>query len=82
MGKCLLGMKNCFGCGKSSHLVRDYPMAKTQGRESNQAQTSGLNSNAPEKICFDAVKSRGDQEDSPDVVTGMLQVFFLMLMHL
>ena len=75
MGKCLLGMKNCFGCGKSSHLVRDYPMAKTQGRESNQAQTSGLNSDAPKKNHYYTLKSRGHLEDSPNVVTGMLCVF-------
>ena len=50
-------------------------MYRNQGRESNQAQESGINSDAPKKKCFYALKSRGNEEVSPDVVTGMLQVF-------
>ncbi|XP_015068660.1 uncharacterized protein LOC107013203 [Solanum pennellii] len=67
------GSTNCFGCGKSGHMVKDCPMAKTQGRESHQAQASGPNSDAPKNNRFYALKSRVDQEDSPDVVTHMLQ---------
>ena len=44
---CLIGMDNCFGCGKTRHVVRDCPMPKIQGKESNQAQESGRNSDSP-----------------------------------
>lgn len=50
MGKCLMGSSNCFGCGNSGHMVRDFSMEKIQGRESNHAQASGPSSDAP-KIC-------------------------------
>ena len=47
-------------------------MAK--GKESTQDPTNTPSPNAPKKNRFYALHSRGDQEDSPDVVTGMLQV--------
>ena len=59
---------------KSVHMVKDCAVANTQGRESNQAQETGLNSYDPKKNFFHSLKSRGDQEGSLDVVTGMLQV--------
>ena len=73
--KCLVGTNNCFGCGKSDHMVRSGPIHKTQVREGNQAQASCFNSDSPKKNHFYALYCTGDQEDSPDVVTGMLQVF-------
>ncbi|XP_015078722.1 uncharacterized protein LOC107022637 [Solanum pennellii] len=73
MGKCLVETDNCFSCGRSGHLVKDFPMSKTQGRESYQTQASGLNCDAPRKNHFYALNSKGDQEDSPNVVTDMLQ---------
>ena len=39
---------------------------------SNQAQSSRFNSDSLKKKHFYALKTRGDQEDSLDVVTGML----------
>ncbi|XP_015078422.1 uncharacterized protein LOC107022276 [Solanum pennellii] len=75
LGKCLMGLTNCFGCGKSVQMVNDCPIDKTQEREGNEAESSGLNSDAPRKNLFYALKSRDDQVDSPDVVTAMCQVF-------
>ena len=63
MCKCLVGTNNCFGCEKSRHLVKDCPITKNQRRESNQEQTSGLNSYASKKNRFYDLKSLGDQED-------------------
>ncbi|XP_049346806.1 uncharacterized protein LOC125811345 [Solanum verrucosum] len=76
-GKCLVSTGNCYGCGKNGHMRRDCPMLKAQGRENAQAQVSGPNPDAPKKNHFYALQSRGDQESSPDVVTGMLQVFLI-----
>ena len=45
---------------------------KGQDKASGKAQASGFN-NAPENN-FYALRSRGEQETSPDVVTGMLKV--------
>ncbi|TMX04848.1 hypothetical protein EJD97_004367 [Solanum chilense] len=35
MGGCLVGRENFFGCGKSGHKVRNCPVTKVRGRESN-----------------------------------------------
>ena len=75
MGEFLVGTDNWFSCGKSFHKVRDCSVLKAKGRESNQFQVSSPSSNAPKKNRFYPLRSRGDEEDSPDVVTGMLQVF-------
>ena len=75
MGECLLEMDNCFGFGKSGHEVRYCPMIKAIGKKSNQSQERGPSSDAPKKNLFYALCSRGEKKDSPDVVTGMLQVF-------
>ena len=56
--------------------MRDCPNFKSQDKGSVQAQASG-SSDAPKKNRFYALRSRGEQETSPDVVTGMLKVFSL-----
>ena len=77
-GDCLKGMDNCFGCGKSGHKVMDCPNARSQDKGSGQAQASCSNE-ASKKNRFDALPSRGEQETSLDVVTGMLKVFYIDL---
>ena len=74
-GECLLGMDNCFGCGKSCHKVKDFPNVKEQYKGSGQAQASGSNVDDPRNNCFYSLRLRGEQESSPDVVTCILQVF-------
>ena len=73
-GDFLKGKDNCFGCGKSGHKVMDCPNMRGQDKGSGQAQSSNSNE-APKKNHFYALRSRGEQETSPDVVTGMLKVF-------
>ncbi|KAK4706804.1 hypothetical protein R3W88_033636 [Solanum pinnatisectum] len=60
---------------RSGHQLKDCPTCTTKGRDDKQTPPSGSNSNAPKKNCFYALQSRGDQESSSDVVTGILQVF-------
>ena len=67
-------MENCFGCGKSGHKVRDFPNLKGQDKGSGQSQSSCSNVDAPKKNRFYALRHRGEQESSPNVVTCMLQV--------
>ena len=74
-GDCLLGTENFFGCGKSCHKVTDFPNLKGQEKGSVQASCSSVEN--PKKNRFYALRSKGEQERSPDVVTGMLQVFFI-----
>ena len=69
VGKCLMRTYKCFGCGNNEHMMKHCPMDNTQGRESIKAQSSGLTSNALKKSRFYALKFRGDQEDSPNIVT-------------
>ena len=52
----------------------DFPNMRGQDKGSGQAQASNSNE-APKKNHFYALRSRGEQETSPDVVTGMLKVF-------
>ncbi|XP_015068697.1 uncharacterized protein LOC107013254 [Solanum pennellii] len=75
VGECLAGTGNCFGCDMICHKVRDCPNIRGQEKGSGQCQASGSNSDVPRKNHFYALRSRGDQEESLDVVTGMLQVF-------
>ena len=75
MGKCLVGTDNCFGCEKSLHKLRYFPMVKVQGKGNNQEQTSGSSSDSSYESRFYALRSRNDQQKSPDVVKGMLQLF-------
>ena len=49
-----------------------------QYKGSGQAQASG-SSDAPKKNHFYALRSRDEKETSPDVVTGMLKIFTLVL---
>ncbi|XP_069154386.1 uncharacterized protein [Solanum lycopersicum] len=62
-------MDNFFGCGKSGHKVRDFPNLKGQYKGSGQAQASGSNVDTPKKNRFYLLRSRSEQESSPDVVT-------------
>ena len=72
--------RNCFDCGKSGHMIKYYPMDNTQGRDSNQAHVSGPDPDALKKNCFCALRSRGDQEESLDVVPVCYKCFPLMSM--
>ena len=51
--------------------MRDYPNSKGQQKGE---QPSGA-SDAPKKNLFYALRTRDDQEDSPDVVTRVLLIF-------
>ena len=67
-------MDNCFCCCKSGNKVRDLRNVRVQDKRSVQAQESGSNE-ASKKNRFYALRSRGEQDISPDVVTGILRVF-------
>ena len=47
---------------------------RVQDKDNGQVQASGLN-DTPKKNRFYAFCSMGEQETSPDVVTGILKVF-------
>ena len=53
---------------------RNVIFFKSQDKSNGQAQASG-SSDAPKKNRFYALRSSGEQEPSPKVVTGMLKVF-------
>ncbi|XP_027769588.1 uncharacterized protein LOC114075302 [Solanum pennellii] len=65
-----VGTENCFGCGKGGHKARDCRMIKARGKESNQTQASCPSLDVPKKNLFSDLCYRGDQENSPDVVTS------------
>ena len=74
VGECLIGTNNCYGCGKDGRMVKDFPNVRSQGKGSIQYQSSGPRFEAPKRNQFYALKARGEQENSPDIVTSMLQV--------
>ena len=55
--------------------VRDFPNMKGQDKGSVQAQPSGSNVDAPKKNHFYYLRSKGEKETSPNVLTGMFKVF-------
>ena len=71
-------MDNCFGSVKSGQKFKDCPNLKRQDKGSVQAQASGSNVDAPKKNHFYSLRSGGEQEISPNVVTGMLQVLSIV----
>ncbi|KAH0725795.1 hypothetical protein KY284_001660 [Solanum tuberosum] len=73
-GECLVGIEGCFGCGQSGHRLRDCPSAK-QGQGGNNSRAQSTTSAAPSGRQLS--KARQDQQDSPNVVIGMLRVFNL-----
>ena len=59
--------------------MRDCPNLKIPDKGSVQAQVSGP-CDAPKKNRFYSLRSRVEQETSPDVVTGVLKFSILMYM--
>ena len=57
-------------------MMKDCPV-RSQGKGNGQDQPRGPSFEAPKRNRSYALKARGEQENSPDVVTGMLQVFFV-----
>ncbi|KAH0720584.1 hypothetical protein KY290_005079 [Solanum tuberosum] len=83
-GKCLAGSNACFGCGKMDHKIRDCPLVtRNYGDTRRRAQlypsssSGGSSGNVSKQKCFYALQTRGEQESSPDVVTGMLKLFHI-----
>uniref|UniRef100_M1D9Y9 Retrotransposon gag protein n=1 Tax=Solanum tuberosum TaxID=4113 RepID=M1D9Y9_SOLTU len=87
-GMCRDGSTGCFKCGQNSHFMRECPKNK-QGNGNggnrilyssvappNRAASRGAISGAGgggNRLY--AITSHQEQEDSPDVITGMIQVF-------
>ncbi|XP_049364124.1 uncharacterized protein LOC125828844 [Solanum verrucosum] len=69
----VLNPKPQKGYDKIRHQLKNYPTLTAKGREDKQNPPSGSHSNAKKQNHFYAL--REDHESSPDVVTGMLQVF-------
>lgn len=59
---------------------RDFPTMNDQGRENCKEQASAPNPDAHKNNYFYALRSRRYEEDSPNVLTGMLQQFSIIFM--
>ena len=85
-GICREGSLGCFKCGQNGHFMRECPKNR-QGNGSNKAQSSSVvppDRTAPRGATSSvggganrlyAITNRQEQENSPNVVTGMIKVF-------
>lgn len=64
--QCLVGTGNWFFYNKSGHKVRDFSNMKVQ----EKICQASCSSNDPKKNLFYSLCTRGEQETSPNVVTG------------
>ena len=72
-------MGNCFGYGKEGHKVRYCPNLRIQDKGSVQDQASSASLDDPKRNHFYALCSRGEQQESPHMVTSMLQAFSIVV---
>ncbi|KAH0765218.1 hypothetical protein KY285_001089 [Solanum tuberosum] len=70
-------MSNCTKCGRKHDGKCRASTDGCFGCEGKQATPSGSGSKAPKQNRFYALQTQGEQESSPDVVTGMSKVFQL-----
>ena len=56
-------------------MVKNCPNVRIRGKRNGQAQPRYHSFEALKRNRFCALKTRGEKESSPDVVTGMLEVF-------
>ena len=70
-----MGTRNFFGFVKDCHKVSDCPNMRFQDKGSIKDQSSVPSYDAPKRNYFYALRSRGKQEKSRNVVTSQLQVF-------
>ena len=75
MGECLVGTYRFYVFEKNCPHGDNSPNVRSQGKSNRQAQPSGHNSETPKRKFTYALKARGDQRSSSDVVTCRLRVF-------
>ena len=70
--ECRHGTNVCFGCGKSEHMVRDFPQNRGQAGGNAEPRPNPHGATAvepPKRNKFYALKGRDEQGKSTDVVT-------------
>ena len=65
---CLVGTNCCYTYGKGGHMVKDGPNVRIKGKWNGHFKPSGSNFESQKRKRFYALKARGEQESSPDVV--------------
>ncbi|XP_027771392.1 uncharacterized protein LOC114076479 [Solanum pennellii] len=67
-GKCMVGSNACYGCGKSGHMIKDFPHVKNQAKADTQPQPNPTAAaEPPKRNKFYAFNGREEQEKSADV---------------
>ncbi|XP_027775065.1 uncharacterized protein LOC107027508 [Solanum pennellii] len=64
---------------KIGHKVRDCPNIRSQEKGTGQVQASATSSEAKKRNHFYALRSSSEQEESRDMVTGMIHAFSIVV---
>ncbi|TMX02511.1 hypothetical protein EJD97_021246 [Solanum chilense] len=67
-GKCLVGTKHFFGCGKDGHKVKDCPIIAAREKEGKQVPPIVPGDNVPKKNRVYALRARGSMPADEDDV--------------
>ncbi|XP_015060305.1 uncharacterized protein LOC107006210 [Solanum pennellii] len=57
-GKCLVGIRGCFDCGKDGHKVKDCPTITARGREAKKVPPSAPEEDAPKRNWFYVLQAK------------------------
>ena len=66
----MMGTNACYSCGKPGHMMKDFPIRRSQEQGKERVQSNGPSEEAPRRQRLFALKSRGSEEGTSGEVSG------------
>ena len=66
----MMGTNACYSCGKPGHMMKDFPIRRSQEQGKERVQSNGQCGEAPRRQQFFALKSRGAGKGTSGEVSG------------